>query len=65
MRLLHELCGCSFGWLAGSFIFFLTGFAILLSNIIQSGVEIYLCRHPVRILSSGVGKPGESDVEGI
>lgn len=62
MRLLHELCGCSFGWLAG---FFLTGFAILLSNIIQSGVEIYLCRHPVRILSSGVGKPGESDVEGI
>lgn len=45
--------------------FFLTGFAILLSNIIQSGVEIYLCRHPVRILSSGVGKPGESDVEGI
>lgn len=55
-----------FFWLVGGiFYFFLTGFAILLSNIIQSGVEIYLCRHPVRILSSGVGKPGESDVEGI
>lgn len=56
-----------FFWLVGGifYFFFLTGFAILLSNIIQSGVEIYLCRHPVRILSSGVGKPGESDVEGI